>query len=325
MKDPATRRSTALVLLLTLLATATKALAADPVALRWRLEAGKVLHYALEQVVTRDSRPEGGRGVHTERRQEVRFHWTVGKVEGDVAEVTLAIDRVYVRIEADGRPVDFEYDTAKGVIHDDGPYSARLVELLRGLPGSEVSFRLSARGEISDVKPSPELLAAIRQAGALGGASLFSEEGLRNLIVQTAPLLPDAPVEPGATWSRQVVAPMPMLGALVVDRTYADRGPRGDAPDVHDVEVETRFSLRPMPEAALEMKLMGQSGKGTFAFDARAGLLLSGKAEEAMTLGITAGGQRVEQAATTRLEVKLVPSPAAPADPAPAPPVTPSR
>lgn len=312
MKDPAPRRLTAALFLLTLLPTAR---AGEPISLRWLFEPGKVLSYELQQVVSYGSRPEGGRGVHTERRQDVDFHWTIGKVEADAAEVTLTIDRVHVKVQGDGRPIAFEFDTAKGTIHEDGPYSARLVELLRALPGSEVSFRVSTRGEISDLKPTPALQAAVRQAGTLGGALLFSEEGIRNLIIQTSPLLPDAAVEPGATWTRQVTAPMPMLGAMVLDRNYTERGPRADAPDVHDVDVDSRCSLRPTPEAALEMKLLRQAGKGTFAFDVRAGLLLSGRLEESMTLSITAGGQSVEQSAETRLELKYVPPVEAPAAP----------
>ncbi|MDG3007133.1 hypothetical protein [Paludisphaera mucosa] len=307
-----------------LLALAATAAAGEPVALRWKLEPGQVVRYTLEQTTTLESKPEGGRGVHTERRQAVDFHWTVASAAADAADLKLAIDRVRVRIVGDGLPSPFEFDTAADGPRRDGPFTARLVDLLKGLAGSEVAFRMSARGEVGEVKLSEPLQTLIRQAGAIGGAAVFSEEGIRNLIIQAVPYLPEAPVETGATWSRQVAAPMPMLGALIIDKTYTDRGPRPDEAGVHDVAVDTRFTVQQAPEAALEVKLLKHSGSGAFAFDARRGLVESGRLDDALTMAFSAQGQRVEQTTTARIELKLVPPAAGPAADAPPPPAPPT-
>ncbi|OJW05477.1 MAG: hypothetical protein BGO49_01900 [Planctomycetales bacterium 71-10] len=278
--------------------------------LRWKLDPGREYRYTLSQATVLDSTPEGGGPIHSERRQEVDFRWVVGEAREDCAEVALVVDRLRVHVAREGLPGGFDFDTATDDAAPGDPHSARVAALLKGLVGSRITFRLTPRGEVRDVRLPDELSAALRRPDASGEGVLASEEGVRNLIAVSVPFLPEGPSGPGTMWTRQVAAPMPTVGSLILDKTYTDRGPRADRPQVHDVDVETRFSLQPMPGSTVAMKLEKQSGAGSFAFDARRGLVESGRLEDSLTIRFTADGRSVVQTASAKLGLKLEARPA---------------
>ncbi len=283
--------------------------AQGPVSLRWTLEPGREVRYTLSQETILGSTPEGGRKVQSRCHQEVDLRWVVGEVADGAAEVTLTIDRIRARESRDGLTNEFTFDTAVDAVPAGDPHDVRMAAMLRAVAGSRTTFRLTPRGEIQDVRLADELATSFRRPEAIGDVGPGSEEAVRNLIVLAAPFLPEGPSGSGTIWTRQVATPMPMLGSLVLDKTYTDRGSRPDRPEVHDVDVETRFSLRPMPGSTIEAKLMEQSGVGSFAFDTRRGLVESGRLEDSLAIRYTAEGRIVDQAATTRIEVKLVGDP----------------
>jgi len=312
-------RAAALALAL-LAAAAPAADAGEPVAMRWRLAPGRVLRYSLDQRTVHESRPEGGRPLRVERRQRLDFRLSVSRVDegGAAADLALVVDRARVEIDGAGAPVDFAFDTnAPDAPVEEGPFAARLVALLNGLVGAEIDLRMDDRGEVSDVRIPEPLLGLIRRAGEQGAAVAFSEEGVRNLALQAFPLLPPGPVEPGASWTRQATAPMPTLGAMALDKTYTYRGPRPGSPRLLQVDVDTRLSLRPAPEATLEMKLLRQSATGSFTFDAGAGVVAEHHLEDDLAASFTAGGPAVERSLSSRIDVVLAPEGDAPESPAP--------
>lgn len=304
----ATAGTTRAVALIGFLFAAGVAEGAEP--LRWKLDPGREYRYSLSQATVLDSTPEGGSAIHSERRQVVDFRWVVGEVREDCAEIALVVDRLRVHVTRDGLPEGFSFDTATDDATPGDPYSARAAAILKGLVGARITFRLPPRGEVRDLKLPDELSAALRRPEASGEGVLASEEGVRNLIAVSVPFLPEGPSGPGTTWTRQVSAPMPTVGSLIFDKTYTDRGPRADRPEVHDVDVETRFSLQPMPGSTVAMKLEKQSGAGSFAFDARRGLVESGSLEDSLTIRFTAEGRSVVQTASAKLSLKLEPLPA---------------
>ena len=170
---------------------------------------------------------------------------------------------------------------------------------------------MTPRGEPRDVKFPRESSDAPRGPAAFWDGAPASEDALWGLIATSIPFLPEGPSEAGTVWTRQSIAPMPNLGSLVLDKTYTDRGPRPNRPDIHDVDVETRFSLRPTPGRLMETTIEKQSGAGAFAFDVRRGLVESGRLEDALTIRFRCSeGCQVVQKSSTRLELKLLPDPA---------------
>lgn len=303
------RRASGLVRVVVGIWVATSLGGAEPP--RWKLEPGAEHYYTLAQTTTLDSTPEGGRTIHAEWRQEVDLRWIVGEAEGDSARVALLVDRVRAHVERDGLPPGgFDFDTAFDAAAAGDSHAARLGAVLKGLVGTRLEFRMTPRGEPRDVKFPRESSAAARGAAVLWEGAPASEDALWGLVATSIPFLPEGPAEPGAVWTRQSIAPMPALGSLVLDKTYTDRGPRPDRPEIRDVDVETRFSLRPMPGSLMETTLENQSGAGSFAFDVRRGLVESGRLEDALTIRFGCSeGCRVVQESSTRLSLKLLPDP----------------
>ena len=305
-------RAVALIATLAMLAVGRASADDGPGPLRWKLEAGRELAYTLTQETAHESKPEGAPPVRSHRRQEVDLRWIVESVGRDAAEVALVVERIRIRVTRDGLSGEFAFDTAVDDVPAGDPYASRLAALLEAVVGARVAFSLTPRGEVRDVKMPDEMLAALRRVGAAEAAAVTSEEGVRNLIVQAVPALPDGPSGPGTTWTRQAAAPMPLVGSLILDKVYTDRGPRPGRPEVHDVDFETRFTLRQTPGSALEAEILGQSGGGSFAFDASRGLIESGRLEDSITARFEADGRKVEQSITTRLRWELKPAAATP-------------
>ena len=92
--------------------------------------------------------------------------------------------------------------------------------------GAEFTFKMNARGELTDIKVPRKLLESLRQASpAATAGGMFSEEGLKNLIGQSSLALPEGPQEKGKTWNQFARIPVPMLGTMVMHKTYTFEGP----------------------------------------------------------------------------------------------------
>ncbi len=297
---------------LCLLAVAGPAVAADSpppaTSLRWKFKQGEILHYTMNQSTTNSYKPKNGVEATSLMSQIVDLHWTVRSVSADgAADLTQTVDRIRTRIEGAGQPSAFEFDSDSKQPPADGPIAAQLVPLLKTLVGAEFTYKMSAMGELTDVKVPDTLMESVRQANSGGGKTVFSDEGMKNLVTQSGLTLPEKPIDPGGTWNHQNKVPLPLLGTMVMDKTYRLKGTDASPPRRAEIELETRVTIQPAPQAGVALKIKSQDGKGEFAFDLDRGRVVSSRVEDLLVMTLSVQDQEIDQSTKTVTEMRLSP------------------
>ena len=166
--------------------------------------------------------------------------------------------------------------------------------------GAEFSFKMDGRGQLTDIKVPQKLLDSLRQAGpAAAAGGMFSEEGMKNLISQSSLSLPEGAVEKGTNWKQQSKVPLPMIGTMLMDKTYTFAGADEKAPDRSQITLDTKVTLEPAADSNVAVKISSQQGKGEFSFDNKAGRVVSSRVNDKLKMSISINGQDLEQSTDT--------------------------
>ena len=265
--------------------------------LRWKFRPGEVVRYTMVQETSLEERLEG-QEAKTSLSQTVDLHWSVKSVLPDgVADMTQTIDRVRTKIQGPGQTFEFDSDSGKP---PEGPAAQVLGPMLKSLVGAEFSFRMNGRGELSEIKVPQKLLESLRQAGpAAAASSMFSEEGMKNLISQSNLTLPDSSLEPGKSWTQQSKVPFPMIGTMVLDKTYTYKGPDPKDPALRQITLETKIMLEPAADSNVAVKIKSQEGKGDFSFDVEAGRIVASRVNDKVQMSLSSMGRELERTTNT--------------------------
>jgi Family of unknown function (DUF6263) len=271
--------------------------------LRWKFQSGETLRYTMVQDQKQGLKAMG-QEFKTNLTQTVDLHWSVKNVSSDgVAEMSQTIDRV--RMKVDGPGGAFEFDSQTGKVPE-GPVATLLAPLLKSLVGAEFTLKMTARGELNDIKVPPKLVESLRQANpAATAGGMFSEEGLKSLIGQSSLALPPDPLDRGKTWSSPTRLPVPMLGTMVMDKTYTYNGvDPGDAGLVK-IALDTKVSLEPAADSNVAVKITSHEGTGDFSFDPKAGRMVTSKVIDKMSMSMSVMGQDLQQSTESTTTMTL--------------------
>lgn len=278
------------------------ALPASAAELRWKPKPGEALHYVLEQnTVIRLKHGSTEAGTIT-RTFTVDLTRTVKSVADDgTADMTQRFDRV--RMTYAGGIFKIEYDSAK----EPDPAVAPLVASLKAMVGAEFSFKMSSRGEMSDVRIPDAVAKAFREAGARGAsADQFSEEGFKRSLIDTSVTFPAEDLSQGKSWSRQLKVQPPGGGQIVHTRTYTYDGPDAQfGPGVEKIGVSSKLERSGEKASASGEELKSQESTGSLYFDNAKGHMVSStvteKTESSLMIKDTSIDQFIEQHTTMKL------------------------
>lgn len=272
-------------------------------ALKWKFQQGETLHYVMDQTVT-TSLTGGPQDIKTTTNQTIDMQWNVKEVAADgAATLTQTVTRVRTKIESPF--ATFEYDSKAGK-DPEGPIAAGIVPLLKALIGAEFSFKMSPQGELTDVKIPESLSKAMREAGPAGGGSMFSEEGLKNMVTESSLAIPGGDLEKGKSWTKQTKIPMPPVGDMMIDKTYSFQGADSAASkDVMRIDLQTKVEVKPMAGSNLDIRIKSQDGKGSFFFNNASGRVSDSKVSEKIELVFKVQDKEVTQANETTTRMKL--------------------
>jgi len=294
------RAPLAAVLILMMSAVGSEAAATT---LRWKFKAGDSLRYQVVQTQSmttrvKDPAPQEFKQGFTLTIDQV---WTVKSVDASgVATITQTIDRIRTTAELPIGKVTYDSKEAKDSGSPAGP-------LFRMLVGVEFTFKMDGRGEITDVKVPEKVLATLRgdkePAGAQGQ---FSEAGLKNMISQMGLLLPEGPVEPGATWSRKLTIPAGPDGQTRgTEQVFTYRGPEPSGGGrLEAIDLTIKYDpLKPDPSIPVTIKT--QESHGHLAFDGEAGRIETSTVAEKVELSGTIMGKEINQEGETSTVMTL--------------------
>ncbi len=271
--------------------------------LRWKFKSGETLRYTMVQQITQGTKAMG-QDLKTSLNQTVDMHWSVKNVASDgVAELSQTIDRIRTKVEGPGSSFEFDSQTGK---EPEGQIASMLTPMLKALVGAEFTFKMSGRGELSEIKVPQKLIDSLRQAGpAANAGGMFSEEGMKNLISQSSLTLAEGPLEKGKGWTHQAKVPVAMIGTMVMDKTYTFDGPSPKEAGLLQILLDTKVSLEPAADSNIAVKITAQKGTGEFAFDPQAGRVVSSRVNDKLQMSLSVMGQELEQSTDTVTSMTL--------------------
>ena len=274
---------------------------ADAATLRWKFKAGEELHYQMVQK-TVTAMKANGQDLKTTQDQTIDMTWKIGKVAEDgTAEIAQSIDRIRTKIDSAFGAFAYDSDDPKPA---EGPIAAGVIPTLKALVGATFRYKMSPRGELTDVKVPEGLIQQLKESSpAAGAVGMFSEEGLKNMIHESSLDLPVDDLAKGKAWSRQTKLPPSPVGLMSFDKTYTYEGP---ADGGEKIALSSKIALEPTPGSNLDVKLGAQEGKGDFVFDNAAGRVSNSSVTQRIEMVITVMNQQITNSTETSSSMKLV-------------------
>lgn len=295
-----------------LLAIAAEARAADE-PLRWKFTAGEVLDFEMGQDMNMVIQAGPTAQMSTTAEQTMNMSWSVKSVD---AEGNGAIEQRFHRIQLKmtvpgGQGFVYDTDSEEPAVG----MAAMIAPTLEAMTSGGFTFKMTPRGEISDIQFSEELQAAIKNSpgGQAGGAEQF-----KSMVAQVAFVLPENPPKTGESWTTKIAMNNPAGGNQTVETTYTFDGVR-EADGTTLAVIKPTLNMQLANNPMMEMKMKEQKTDGEVLFDMGAGRLRSMSINLNITLDMVAQGMTMPGTIVQKIDVKVTPGEAK-ADDAPTKP-----
>jgi hypothetical protein len=219
------------------------------------------------------------------------------------ADLTLTIDRIaFDRTTPQGA---IKYDSADAA-EPDGDAKA-LARALKPLIGMSFAFRMTARGEITDLELTPATKKRLDEAPGLLN-TLGGKDNLKHIAPMV--LLPKGAVAVGGTWREDVEFTEPLLGTRKMAIQYTYGGPKKrDGLSFDEIATTAEVSLQAPPkEGAVKLEIKKQTNTGTIRFDRAAGRLLEREEKDFTKAVAGVQGHPIETDTQSVVTVKLLPA-----------------
>jgi hypothetical protein len=273
---------------------------------RWKLHPGQQIHVRLAQTM-KSAASIQGTALESSVDMRMSMKWHVLQVDQQgTAEMTQSIEHMSMTVRSPGSDV-VQYDSSSPA--QAGGVAQGIADGIQPLLGVNFIQRMNARGEILDVRLSPEAEQVLENMPA--GAQLkemFSENGIKTLVNQAAAVLPEHPVRPGDQWRGQAETKSP-AGSLRMDifYRYEDTEQR-QGRELERIAVSIKVSLPPADNPlGLEVNIVEQDNQGVLYFDARGGRFVETQLRQRMTLETVLGSRSHRQDIDTRLRMQFLP------------------
>jgi hypothetical protein len=211
----------------------------------------------------------------------------------------LIIDRIRFHRKTPTSEIQYDSKSDAEPAGLDPAYLPRLKELL----SSEFLFRMTAQGEVSDVRVA-ERGAGKPEGSGMKPATALTAKLVKNLL--PAMLLPEEAVSVGRTWQEQKDYPDPVRGLRKMDITY--RYLRPELQNGHSVEkialaADVRYAA--LSPSRISVGIKRNNCMGTVYFDKSAGRLVSKDVKEKQSLVLYEDARRTDEEIERTVAVKL--------------------
>jgi hypothetical protein len=292
---------------------------AAPVALRWKLEPGRKLPYVMEQKTVM-SMEIGGMKVQSTNKVVMDSTMAFVKTGNDgKAEMTLTTTRLRFQTQAPPPNPSVDYDSADPEKKSQASSLGPVAGIFEAWVGAPISFKMDGTGKTSDVTLPEKLANALKELPSQAGGTMFSEQGMKQLVEETILRLPEESVSKDKSWNdhRQIELPN-NLGTMHNDLKYMYLGGEvSDQAKLEKIDFKATFSIQKAPGGTVEVKVKSQESKGTVYFDNNSGHTRRAEGQHRMVLALDIAGQTMEQTLDSTMVLKLGTEPAAEAKPAP--------
>lgn len=287
------------------LAILVAALAADAQAdtkLRWQFKPGEKLGYELNMDMTQNMNI-ADMAIKVTMVQRMGMTWDVKEVADDgTATMTQTMDRIRMDMNPGGGQKPIQYDSQNERQAEGAEMLAPIFDAMVGKP---MTMKITPQGEIKDLKISPEMLAGLKGSAMPQLSSMFSEEGMKQMISRGMLSFPAEPVTVGKTWDSTAEMSNPILGKQILGFHYEYAGQeKRDGRTLDKIAPSFTIKFEPSPDAQAQVNVKDQSTKGAIYFDNAAGRLVESNVTSTMNLEISVGGMSIAQEVTTLVVMK---------------------
>lgn len=281
--------------------------------IRWKFTAGEVLDFELNQDMIMNIQAGPAQQMSTTAQQSMNMHWNIKSVDGEGnALIEQRFDRIQLKMTVPG---------GQGLVYDTDSeepatgMAAMIAPTMEAMTAGSFTFKMTPRGEVSDVQFSEELKNAVKNGpgGEAGGIEQF-----KSMVSQVAFTLPENAPKPGDTWKTTIAVNNPAGGSQSVETTYTFDGTR-EADGTTFAVIKPSMNMQLAKNAMMEMKMKEQKTDGEVLFDLQAGRLHSMSVNLNITMDMVAQGATMPGTIDQKIEVKVTPGEAK-ADDAPTQP-----
>ncbi len=277
------------------------ALQDEKVELRWKFAKGQELRYKTSQKVTVDFA-----GNEMGQESGTTYRMTVNDLdEKGVATITTKYEGVFVKSAG---PQQFEYDSEKDKELPEEPQARMQAKLV----GQSFTMKMTSAGKVTEVKGFEKILEGMLKDAPGDEAQqemaremfkqMFSDDTMKSMMQQAAPMLPEEKVGKGDKWTNDFTLKFPMIGRMKF--TIASKLKELKDQDAH-IEQDMKIELKPDADEAnpLASLVEFKDAKGTalLVFSMERGIFLSSKSTMQMTM--SAGGNEIPMKIETQLKL----------------------
>lgn len=236
--------------------------------LRWKFAEGDRFDVTVVHRQDHESKVNKTRKVSVETTMQLQWHVTSVDQDG-AAVMQQRFTRLALEMTMAGQAI--KYDSAsKELIQDE---AQSIADRMGPLIGAAVSITMNNRGEIQNVTLSDEAKEALEAAAESSRfKGLFTQQGIANLLSQSAPVLPKEPVDEGDRWTEETKTQTP-LGSLQQEHEFKYEGTKDrEGQPLDFITVKSTLQLeRKAGEGDPKMTLTEQAQTGELYFDAEQG------------------------------------------------------
>ena len=274
--------------------------------LRLKFTPGQTLTYQMVQTMDQSMRQgENAVPMAFTTKQIMDMTWTVESVAAeDAVVIAQKTDRVQMKMQS-AQGVIMEYDTAsekepEGMAQTFAPMYESMVR-------EPTRITLTPRGEVKDMKLPQGMLENMNKS--LGGGqtgNVFSEDWMKQ--IGEMGVLPERPVQPGDTWTREDSLKMPGIGEQKVESLFRYEGSETRAGKTLE-KISMSMHFKPGEEKDKGMVALRENEvKGINYFDAESGHVVETFVKMKMKMDINVLGQQMSQDIDMNMEMKLQPA-----------------
>ncbi len=281
-------------------ATLTASSSDAAVTLRLKHKQGETNRIQIEQEMNSNARVQG-QEIRNSMKQTMVTETHIESVNSEgTAKARQEIKQVRMSMSMPA-PVnqEFSFDSEKAENPSAPPgYS----DVMGALIGKPFTMNISPTGKLSDIQVPAGVLEQMQKIpGAAMMQSMTSEEGLRQMMTQSAFHLPEKPVDQGDTWSNDVTMDMP-FGKLIAKQVYTYQGT--NAQGLHEIGITVEMQIEPAEDQPFKMSLKNSDSSGTMLFDNDAGEVKSVEMKQNMDMQMSVADQTFDQSIEQVIRLK---------------------
>ncbi len=257
--------------------------------LRWKFRSGDHLEYTVVQNMN-TSMKFGEQEVKSKFNQTIEMSWDIQSV---AASGDTVLNQIFnrVRLQMVGGPAgEIEFDTATKEIPTN-PIVKQLGTVFGNIVGQKFQVTMKPTGQVDNVNVPEQLLAAVRQSEA-GKQGALTESMLKDMMKQSAVMLPAQPVGPGSRWKSEQEVQMPFgTMTIVSSMNFVQKDANGNAV----IDFVPTVNITPRDGVQTRMSLDESNGRGRIIFDIARGRVVQTQLDLTLKMTVEQSGQKLPQ------------------------------